>query len=132
MCIGSEGAECFAPDEMTFMALSAQNYEASFGGLRLAMKNPLRYFNSAHEVIRIVVTMYVKYLFCVQNVEDILTERGIDICQETVRLWCNRFGPMFAATLSAQICELRSDQVKLGMKNRFAISTARPRSSASL
>ena len=28
---------------------------------------------------------------------ELLAERGIDICHETVRLWWNRFGPMFAA-----------------------------------
>jgi putative transposase len=32
-------------------------------------------------------------------VEDLLAERGIDICHETVRLWWNRFGPMFAAEI---------------------------------
>ena len=31
--------------------------------------------------------------------EDLLYERGIDICHETVRLWWNRFGPMFAAEI---------------------------------
>jgi putative transposase len=31
------------------------------------------------------------------NVEDLLFERGIDVCHETVRFWWNRFGPMFAA-----------------------------------
>ncbi|HXG99936.1 MAG TPA: DDE-type integrase/transposase/recombinase, partial [Sphingomicrobium sp.] len=34
-----------------------------------------------------------------RNVEDLLFERGIDICHETVRLWWNRFGPMFAADI---------------------------------
>jgi putative transposase len=29
----------------------------------------------------------------------LLFERGIDICHETVRLWWNRFGPMFAAEI---------------------------------
>jgi len=29
------------------------------------------------------------------QVEDILHERGIDICHETVRYWWNRFGPLF-------------------------------------
>ena len=41
--------------------------------------------------------MYVKYPLSLWNVEDLLAERGIDICHETVRLWWNRFGPMFAA-----------------------------------
>ena len=30
---------------------------------------------------------------------DLLSERGIDICHETVRLWSNRFGPLFAAEI---------------------------------
>ena len=34
-----------------------------------------------------------------QNVEDMLHERGINICQETVGLWWNRFGPMFASEI---------------------------------
>jgi putative transposase len=29
-------------------------------------------------------------------------ERGIDICRETVRLWWNRFGPMFADEIRRQ------------------------------
>ena len=31
--------------------------------------------------------------------EDLLFKRGIDICHETVRLWWNRFGPMFAGEI---------------------------------
>jgi len=31
-----------------------------------------------------------------------LFERGIDVCHETVRLWWNRFGPLFAADIRRQ------------------------------
>jgi putative transposase len=34
-----------------------------------------------------------------RQAEDLLFERGIDICHETVRFWWNRFGPMFAAEI---------------------------------
>src|SRR5271167_1061850 len=61
------------------------------------MSNPFRYFNSSPEIIRLAVLMYVKYPLSLRNVEDLLAERGIDISQETVRFWWNRFGPMFAA-----------------------------------
>ena len=54
--------------------------------------NPFRYFDSSPEVIRLVVMMYVRYPLSLRNVEDLLFERGIDICHETVRLWWNRFG----------------------------------------
>ncbi len=43
--------------------------------------------------------MYVQYPLSLRNVEDLLAERGIDICHETVRLWWNRFAPMFAAEI---------------------------------
>src|SRR6195952_4476534 len=61
--------------------------------------NPFRYFNSSPEIIRLVVMMYVKYPLTLRNVEDLLAERGIDVCYETVRFWWNRFGPMFAAEI---------------------------------
>ncbi len=41
--------------------------------------------------------MYVRFPLSLRHVEDLLHERGIDICHETVRFWWNRFGPMFAA-----------------------------------
>src|SRR5450432_1792252 len=62
-------------------------------------KNPFRYFDSSPEVIRLVVMMYVRYPLSLRNVEDLLFERGIDICHETVRQWWTRFGPMFAAEI---------------------------------
>ena len=43
--------------------------------------------------------MYVRYPMSLRNVEDLLFERGIDLCHETVRHWWNRFGPMFAAEM---------------------------------
>ena len=63
------------------------------------MKNPFRYFNSSPEIIRVAVMMYVRYPLSLCQVEDLLFERGIDICHERVRFWWNRFGPMFAADI---------------------------------
>jgi putative transposase len=48
---------------------------------------PFRYFNSSPEVIRLVVMMYVRFLLSLRNVENLLFERRIDICHETVRMW---------------------------------------------
>ena len=61
--------------------------------------NPFRWFDSSPEVIRLVVMMYVRYPLSLRNVEDLLFERGIDICHETVRFWLLRFGAMFAAEI---------------------------------
>ena len=63
------------------------------------MKNSFRYFNSSSEIICLTVMMYVRYPLSLRQVEDLLFERGIDICHETVRFWRNRFGPLFAAEI---------------------------------
>jgi putative transposase len=58
--------------------------------------NPFRYFKTSPEIIRLAVMMYVRFPLSLRNVEDLLHERGVDICHETVRYWWNRFGPLFA------------------------------------
>ena len=63
------------------------------------MRNPFRYFNSSPAVIRLAVMRYVRFPLSLRHVEDLLHERGIDICHETVRFWWNRLGPMFAAEI---------------------------------
>ena len=54
-------------------------------------ENPFRYFHSSPEVIRLVVMLYVRFPLSLRNVEDLLFERGIDICHETVRHGWNPF-----------------------------------------
>jgi len=71
-------------------------------------KNPFRYFKTSPEVIRLAVMMYVRFPLSLRNVEDLLHERGIDVCHETVRFWWNRFGPMFAA----EIRRKRADRMR--------------------
>ncbi len=46
--------------------------------------------------------MYVRFPLSLRNVEDLLFERGIDLCHETVRMWWNRFGPLFAGDIRRQ------------------------------
>jgi len=72
------------------------------------MRSPFRYFNSSPEVIRLTVMMYIRYPLSLRQVEDLLFERGIDICHETVRFWWNRFGPMFASEIKKRRIHHRS------------------------
>ena len=105
--------------------------------------SPFRYFNSSPEVIRLVVMMYVRFPLSLRNVEDLLFERGIDLCHETARMWWNRFGPLFASDICRQrvsrhcqtkctpvrSCELGWDGCPTNASPpvRFATSTHRPR-----
>jgi len=52
--------------------------------------------------------MYVHYPLSLRQVENLLFERGIDICHETVRFWWIRFGPMFAAEIRNRRVQDRS------------------------
>lgn len=63
------------------------------------MINPYRYFKTSPEIIRLAILMYIKYPLSLRQVEDLLFERGIDLCHETIRLWWNRFGPALAAEI---------------------------------
>lgn len=43
--------------------------------------------------------IYVRFPLSLRNVEDLLHERGIDICHESVRTWVDRFDPIFAGKI---------------------------------
>jgi len=53
-------------------------------------------------VIRLVELMYVRFPLSLRNAEDLLFERGIDLCHETVRHWWNCFGSILAADIRRQ------------------------------
>ena len=65
----------------------------------MANKNLFKYFKTSPEIIRLAVMFYVQYPLSYRQVEDILHERGIDICHETVRFWVGRFGLKFAGEI---------------------------------
>ena len=59
--------------------------------------------------------MYIRFPLSLRQVEDLLHERGIDICHETVRAWWNRFGPMF----TAEIRKKRSSSIRAHIQWRW-------------
>ena len=65
-------------------------------------KNPFRYFKTSPEIIQLAVMMYVRFPLSLRNAEDLLHERGIDVCHESVRLWVDRFGTHFASQIRKQ------------------------------
>jgi putative transposase len=65
----------------------------------MTKRSPFRYFRTSPEIIRLAVMLYVRFPLSLRNVEDLIHELGVDVSQETVRFWWNRFGPMFAAEI---------------------------------
>ncbi len=58
----------------------------------MTTQNLFKYFKTSPEIIRLAVMYYIRYPFSFRQVEDILHERGVDICHETVRFWLNVLG----------------------------------------
>ena len=65
----------------------------------MTQRSPFRYFKTSPEIIRLAVMLYIRFPLSLRNVEDLLHERGIDVCHETVRFWWHRFGPLFASEI---------------------------------
>ena len=59
-------------------------------------KNPFPYFKTSSKIIQLAVMLYVRFPLSLRNVEDLLHERGIDTCHETVHHWVDQFGTYFA------------------------------------
>jgi len=59
-------------------------------------KNLFHYFKTSRAIVQLGGLNYVRFPLALRNVEDLLHERGIDICYESVRLWVDRFGTYFA------------------------------------
>jgi putative transposase len=51
------------------------------------------------EIIQYAVWLYHRFNFSYQDIEDLLAERGIVVSYESIRLWCNKFGPRYARRL---------------------------------
>ncbi|MCQ0970153.1 IS6 family transposase [Paracoccus sp. TK19116] len=81
----------------------------------MSHRSPFRYFKTSPEVIRLAVMLYVRFPLSLRNVEELLHERGIDICHETIRQWWMRFGPVFAADIRRK----RASRLRAGRQWRW-------------
>ncbi len=50
-------------------------------------------------IIQHTVWLYHRFNLSHRDIEDLLAERGIELSYESVRLWCNKFGPLFSKRL---------------------------------
>jgi len=51
------------------------------------------------EIISHAIWLYHRFCLSFREVEELLAERGITVTYETVRQWCQKFGPAYAQTL---------------------------------
>ncbi len=48
------------------------------------------------EIISHAIWLYHRFCLSFRDIEDLLAERGIVVSYETIRSWCNKFGPTYA------------------------------------
>ena len=51
------------------------------------------------EIITHVIWLYHRFCLSFREVEELLAERGIIVTSESIRPWCQRFGPDYARKL---------------------------------
>ena len=63
-------------------------------------RDPLcRGYRFPAEIISHAVWLYYRFHLSQRDVEDLLAERGVQVSYEAIHLWCQKFGPAFAAAL---------------------------------
>ncbi len=69
------------------------------------MKNSLTLYKRHRfpsEIMQYAVWFYFRFNLSHRDIEDLLAEKGIDVTHESIRLWCNKFGPKYARKLRRQ------------------------------
>jgi putative transposase len=51
------------------------------------------------EIISHAVWLYFRSSLSLRDVEELMAERGVTVTYETIRAWCAKFGPSYAAGL---------------------------------
>ena len=51
------------------------------------------------EIIQYAVWLYHRFNLSQRDIQDLLAERGIVVSYESIRKWCNKFGPIYARRL---------------------------------
>ena len=50
-------------------------------------------------IISHAVWLYSRFCLSFRDAEDLLAQRGVTVTYETIRQWCQRFGPVYARRL---------------------------------
>jgi len=59
------------------------------------------------EILQHAVWFYYRFNLNHRDIEDLLSERGITLSYEAIRLWCNKFGSEYAKRLKCKTSGIR-------------------------
>ena len=61
--------------------------------------NTYKHYRFPAEIISYTVWLYYRFNLSHRDIEDILAQRGITVCYESIRLWCIKFGVKYTKRL---------------------------------
>jgi putative transposase len=74
------------------------------------------------EISSHAVWLYFRFHLSLRDVEELLAERGVTVTYETIRAWCAKFGPSYAAGLRRRRAQPSDkwhlDEVQLKIKGK--------------
>ena len=54
------------------------------------------------DIIKRVIWLYFGFNLSLREIEELMTERGVDVSYETIRRWINRYGSVFAKRIKSR------------------------------
>ena len=81
---------------MTFVLMVLTSYPPQIHSLVMNIYKRHRF---PPEIIQYAVWLYYRFNLSHRDIEYLLSERGIEVSCEAIRLWCNKFGPEYARRL---------------------------------
>ena len=72
---------------------------AFFGSLQIMKPVSFARHRFPPDIIRQAVWLYFRFTLSFRDIEDLMAQRGIDLSDETIRMWTRKFGPLFANNL---------------------------------
>lgn len=89
------------------------------------MTNTYKRHRFPPDIISHAVWLYYRFNLSHRDIEDLLSERGIEVSYESIRLWCNKFGPEYSRRLKRRhqgfgdTFYIDEVLVKIGGKQRY-------------
>lgn len=75
-----------------------------------AVNKPARYYRDRFpiEIVEQCVWLYFRFALSCRNIQQMMAKRGVQLTYETVREWCHKFVPLYAAHLRKKRARIAS------------------------
>ncbi len=80
------------------------------------MQNLYKWKHFSEEIIIQAVYWYLKYSLSYRDVQELLSERGLDVCHTTIYRWVIEYSPLLASKIKKKIRKTKDFCIKQKIK----------------